>query len=35
MTTANNSFQDIPEFNREMEEKLILIQNSKVAPFQD
>lgn len=25
MTTANNSIQDIPEFNREMEEKFILI----------
>lgn len=35
MTTANNSTQDIPELNREMEEKLILIQKSKVAPFQD
>lgn len=34
-TTGNNSIQDIPEFNREMEEKLILIQNSEVAPFQD
>lgn len=32
---ANNSVQDIPEFNREMEKKLVLTQNSKKPPFQD
>lgn len=35
ITMANNSVQDIPEFNREMEKKLVLTQNSKKPPFQD